>query len=201
MATTLKGLDEKEEKTVEIKFKTKLLICMIIPVVILLSMTVTPLLTLYNGTDIYIKANAYNSSDSFRGKNLSIEYSINHLDISKLPPSILTKQYKNNKVIYAYAVLKKNGEFYDVDYVTLKKPISNLYLKCSFNPYYEPDSSGTTNSKVYVNYNLDKYFLSENEGLVQNQQPTYENEIKWNYVAKLKVYKGYALLTDLIFKK
>jgi hypothetical protein len=197
----LKDLDEKEEKTMKINFKIKLVICMLIPVVILLSMTVTPLLTLYNGTEIYIKSNAYNSSDSFRGKNLSIEYSINHLDISKFPQSLLAEQYKNNNVINAYAVLKKNGEFYEVDYITLKKPTSNLYLKCFFSPYYPTNPNEGTNSKVYVNYNLDKYFLSEKQGLILSQQPKYENEITWNYSAKLKIYKGYALLTDVILKK
>jgi len=185
----------------KINFKTKLLICMLIPVVILISMTITPLLTLYNGTEIYIKANAYNSSDSFRGKNLSIEYSINHLDKSKFPPGILTKQYKNNNVINAYAVLKKNGEFYEVDYITLKKPTSNLYLKCFFNPYNEEYPNDKIASRVYVNYNLDKYFVSEKEGLTLTEQQKYESEINWAYLAKLKIYKGYALLEDINLKK
>jgi hypothetical protein len=184
-----------------INFKTKLLICMLIPVVILLSMTVTPLLTLYNGTEIYIKANAYTSSDSFRGKNLSIEYSINHLDKSKFTPDLLNKEYKNYNAINGYAVLKKNGEFYEVDYITLKKPTSNLYLKCFFSLYHEEDPNDKIDSRVYVNYNLDKYFSSEKEGLTPNQQPKYENEINWNYLAKIKIYKGYALLEDVILKK
>jgi hypothetical protein len=185
----------------KISLKTKLLICMIIPVVILLSMTITPLLTLYKGTEIYIKANAYNSSDSFRGKNLSIEYSINHLDRSKFPPNLLTKQYKNNNVINAYAVLKKNGEFYEVDYITLKRPNSDLYLNCFFRPYYTEDLGDKLDSKIYVNYNLDKYFLSEKDKAAPNEELKYENQINWNYSAKLKIYKGYAILIDVVLKK
>lgn len=185
----------------KVNFKTKLLICILIPVIILLSMTVTPLLTLYKGTEIFIKANAYNSSDSFRGKNLSIEYSINHLDRSKLAPDLLTKQYKNNNVINAYAVLKKNGEFYEVDYITLKKPTSNLYLKCFFNPYNVEDENDKIESRIYVNYNLDKYFLSEKEGLAATERQKNESEINWSYLAKLKIYRGYALLEDVSLKK
>lgn len=185
----------------KINFKIKLLICMLIPVVILLSMTVTPLLTLYKGTEIFIKANAYNSSDSFRGKNLSIEYSINHLDRSKFPPDLLIKQYKNNNIINAYAVLKKNGEFYEVDYITLKKPTSNLYLKCFFYPYNVEEQNGKIESKVYVNYNLDKYFLSEKEGLTTTEQSKYKSETNWDYLAKLKIYRGYALLENVSLKK
>lgn len=185
----------------KVNFKNKFLICMLIPVVILLSMTIIPLLTLYNGVEIYIKANAYSSSDSFRGKNLSVEYNINNLDISKLPPSLLTTEEKDKKITNAYAVLKKNDEFYDVDYITLKKPTSQLYLKCFVHPYYESEPKDKNNSKIYVNYNLDKYFLSENKDLVKNEYPNYQKEIKWDYAAKIKIYRGYALLTDLILKK
>lgn len=185
----------------KVNFKTKFLLSMIIPVVILLSMTVTPLLTLYNGTEIYIKANAYNSSDSFRGKNLSIEYSINHLDKSKFAPDLLTKEYKNNNTVNAYAVLKKNGEFYEVDYITLKKPSSDLYLKCFFNAYTEEDPYGKVDPSVYVNYNLDKYFLSQKEILSSTEERKYESQINWNYLARIKIYRGYALLEDVVLKK
>lgn len=185
----------------KINFKIKLLVCMFIPVFILFSMTVTPLLTLYNGKEIYIKAHAYSSSDSFRGKNLAIEYSISHLDKSKFVPDLLTKKYKNNNIVNGYAVLKKNSEFYEVAYITLKKPNSDLYLKCFFNPYTEEDSNGNIGSRVYVNYNLDKYFLSEKQVLTPNEQSKYESEINWNYLAKIKIYRGYALLEDVILKK
>lgn len=185
----------------KINFKTKLLICMVIPVVILLSMTVTPLLTLYKGTEVYIKANAYSSSDSFRGKNLSIEYSINHLDKSKFSTEILNKEYKNYNPMNGYAVLKKNGDFYDVDYITLKKPTSGLYLKCFFTLYYEDEPNDKIDPRVYVNYNLDKYFSSEKEGLTPTHEFKYESEMTWNYLAKIKIYKGYALLQDVILKK
>ncbi|GIM27992.1 hypothetical protein CPJCM30710_06580 [Clostridium polyendosporum] len=183
----------------ELNIKRKFLIVTLIPVIILLCMTILPLLTLYKGTEVSILANAYHSSDSFRGKNLYLEYKISNVTVDKLPDSIKTlNKNSNNRPINAYAVLKKSGDIYDLDYISIEKPKTELYLKCRVLPYFDESIDGFKKEDVYITYTLDRFFTSnENKSLNSYPENIEYNNNQWLYTAKIKIYNGYAILSDV----
>lgn len=185
----------------ELNIKTKFLIITVMPVIILLCMTILPLLALYRGTEVSILANAHYSSDSFRGKNLYLEYRISNVNADKLPYAMRTlNKDSNDRPINAYAVLKKSGDIYDLDYISIEKPKTKLYLKCRVFPYYDESTDGYKKDSVYITYTLDRFFISENKSLNPYPQNIEYNNNQWLYTAKIKIYNGYAILTDVKLK-
>lgn len=186
----------------ELNLKFKFIIVSIIPAIILLSMTIEPIITLYKGTEVSILVNAYYSSDSFRGKNLYIRYKFEDTNDDKISSVIkdLSKdsEFKNVK---AYIVLKKDGEIYDMDYISLKKPKDKLYLNCSLTPYYIDKNDKGNNISANINCNLDKFFISEDNYKLPIIDESNQNENKWSYIAKIKIYQGYGILTDVKLRK
>lgn len=172
----------------------KFLIAVSIPVIILLSMTVFPLISYFFGEEILLETEPYDPRDIFRGDHVILNYKINNINIDKLPGEVKKdyKKYRNKK---AYAVLKKTGTYYDVDYISIEKPKDGIFLSCklpryySFNPYL-PD----TEKIVRVYYNLDKFFVPENTGSVLEDMSR-----KGQLIARVRVYNGYPLLTN-VFK-
>lgn len=183
-----------------INLKQKFLICTLIPILILFSMTILPIMTLWKGEEIYLEVNAVNSSESFRGRGLYLNYKISQIEGSRIPASIKTEKNENNR-IQAYAVLKSNGKIYDVDYISKERPLGKRYLKCTLsiagNDQFTNDTSG------YARYNLDNFFttnmISEENYEQFDKSPNSKPEsIKWNYLAKIKIYNGYVLLEDVV---
>lgn len=183
-----------------INLKQKFLICTFIPILILFSMTILPIMTLWKGEEIYLEVNAVNSSESFRGRGLYLNYKISQIEGSRIPASIKTEKNENNR-IQAYAVLKGNGKIYDVDYISKERPLGKRYLKCTLsiagNDQFTNDTSG------YARYNLDNFFttnmISEENYEQFDKSPNSKPEsIKWNYLAKIKIYNGYVLLEDVV---
>lgn len=185
----------------KLNIKIKFLIVILIPIIILLSMTVLPLLTLYKGTEVGILANAHYSSDSFRGKNLYLEYKISNVNADKVPNSIKTLAKEScDKPINAYAVLEKSGDVYDLDYLSLEKPKTELYLKCQVPPYYDEKMWDSNKEPIYIIYTLDRFFVTENKFLSDDLKNAEYNSNNWLYTAKIKIYNGYAILTDVQLK-
>ncbi len=179
----------------------KYIIVSILPIIILFSMTVLPLLTYFNGQEVFIETKPVDPRDVFRGDYVYLEYKINEIDMNKVPDELKDKtgyvkeKYRNKQV---YVVLKKHNAYYDVDYITLKKPKDKLYLKAKYN-YTITNWEGVQNNNqkekimgIRVDYNLDKYFVPENTGK-QLEEKSRKGELQ----AKIKVYKGYALLVDI----
>lgn len=197
-------------KLAKINIKLKFVIVSIIPAVILISMTVLPIITLYKGTEINVLVNAYYSSDSIRGKNLYIDYKFENVPYDKLPDSIksLDKNSSFNRVD-GYVVLKQDGDAYDLDYVSIEKPKDKLYLKCSIMPYYKGDLYDTDYAKddnidnhsigADINCNLDRFFISE-DVITKEMDKSKNNTEQWSYTAKIKIYNGYGILEDVKLK-
>lgn len=182
----------------ELNIRLKFLIASLIPAIILIFMTILPIVTIYKGTEVSILVDAYYSSDSFRGKNLYLRYKFENVDYDKLPASIRDLNKNSNlKKVNAYAVLKKIGDIYDLDYISMEKPTDKLYLKCSILPYYEETPEGRNRITANINCNLDRFFVSEENITPPTMDRFEENADKWLYTAKIKIYKGYGLLTDV----
>lgn len=183
-----------------ISLKQRFLICTLIPILILFSMTILPIMTLSKGDEIYLQVNAVNSSESFRGTGLYLNYKISNIDGSKIPDSIRSEKNENN-MIQAYAVLKSTGKIYDIDYITKDRPYGKKYLKCTLSIAHNEQVMNDTTG--YARYNLDNFFttnkISEENYEQFDKSPDAKPEsIKWNYLAKIKIYNGYALLEDVV---
>jgi uncharacterized membrane-anchored protein len=175
----------------------KYAIGVILPLIILFSMTVKPLITYFNGQEIQIATIPYDPRDVFRGDHVVLNYKISEINIEKVP-SEFKEQNNNLRDKKLYVVLKKVGEYHEVDYATFEKPKDKLYLNSKYEytiTNWEEAKSESENQKITgirVSYNLDKYFVPENTGTELEDLSR-----KGDLTAKVKVWNGYAYLTDI----
>lgn len=181
--------------------KFRYLAAFIAMVVILLSMTIQPMLTKSMGKEIMIKTKPLDPTDVFRGDYVILNYEINEIPDEKLGEDILA--YRSNKDEYnpyedlrgknIYVTLKKNGDYYEVDKATLYKPKEDIYLKAKYYHSLFLQNMSNKASGIVVNYRLDNYYIPENTG-----KELEEKSSKGELLAKIKVYKGYGLLTEIV---
>lgn len=185
----------------KVNLRLKFLLASIVPAIILISMTFLPLITMYKGTEISVLVNAYYSSDSLRGKNLYLNYKFENVPYDKLPDEIKNLDKDSSfRRMDGYVVLKQVGNIYDLDYLSIEEPKNKLYLKCSIVPQYIEKPLGTNEITAYVNCNLDRFFISEENfplKEIDKSEGKLENPEQWLYVAKIKIYKGYGYLEDV----
>lgn len=171
--------------------KTKYLLAVLVPVLILLSMTVLPLKTLLGGQEILLKTIPVDPTDLFRGDYVTLNYEISQVDIKKLPEELKKESYDHyGKIIYA--VLKPEGKYYGVDHISLEKPKNGIFLKCRYE-YLETKGEWGNDSVLHVGYYLDRHFVPENTGM-KLEELSREGKL----VAKIKVLGDYALVMDVL---
>ncbi len=68
----------------------------IIPIVILLSMTALPLSALFFGEEIKLETEPYDPRDLFRGDYVALSYKINEVDIDKFPETLVEAAKKES---------------------------------------------------------------------------------------------------------
>lgn len=175
----------------------KFLICVGIPLLILVGLTATPLLTLMFGQEITIKTRPVDPRDVFRGDHVILSYEINEIPIDKAPAVFKTAdQWEQFRQVPLYVVLKKEGAFYTVDSAVFERPAEGIYLRAWFQQpvwsqtvvYSEPQNI----SGIQVTYNLDQYFVPENTGTTLEELAR-----KGQLTAWVKVWNGYSSLIDI----
>ncbi|KXZ38949.1 Uncharacterized membrane-anchored protein [Alkalithermobacter thermoalcaliphilus JW-YL-7 = DSM 7308] len=176
----------------------KYILSSIFPVTILICMTILPLITYFKGYEILIQTEPYDPKDVFRGDYVVLNYKINQVEIEKLPEEFINAtednwyKFRGKKL---YAVVKKDGQFYDVDYVTFEKPKGKLFLNCRYEyPIWDFESGkeNVTLKGAFLSYNLDRFFVRENTG------KTFEDMARTSKLkARVKVFNGYSLLVDV----
>ncbi len=178
----------------------KYIISMILPIIILIGMIITPLITYYKGNEIIINTKPYDPTDAFRGDYIYMNYDINDISLGQIPDGLIDEdnyyqeKLENKKL---YVVLKQEDRIYKVDYLTDKKPKDKIYLKAKYGRTITDWNENKENKKeniigIRVYYNLDKYFIEENTG-ADFEKKAREGKLK----AKVKVYNGYSLLIDV----
>lgn len=176
------------------------LVSFLILFLILISMTVEPVITNILGEEIFIKTKPIDPRDLFRGDYVQLNYEINDIDLEKLDEEIVKLKDKQEENSFRdlrgkklYVSLKKNGKFYEVDKVTLKKPEEGIFLKGKYeyplwDNNFQPKLTG-----IRIDYTLDKYFIPENTG-----NELEEKARNGQVFAKIKVYKGYSFLKEVV---
>ncbi|MCY6484137.1 GDYXXLXY domain-containing protein [Clostridium aestuarii] len=167
---------------------------------ILTSMTVRPIMTNMLGEEILIKIKPLDPRDLFRGDYVQLNYEINDIDSEKLDKEILKLKGENEyypfealKENKLYVSLKKNVKSYEVDKVTLKKPKEGVFLKGKYEYSLWHNNKKDKLDGIRVKYTLDKYFVPENTG-----EELEEKARKGEVFAKIKVYKGYSYLKEIV---
>lgn len=169
---------------------------LILPVIMLLGLTIFPITNYYLGTDIKLSAKAYTSTDSNRGKGIYLTYDISNVKKEKISKDIIELQNKNNGLVKeAYISLNKNGDVYDVTQVVLAKPKSGIYLKCSVYLAFEKDEKNGQVDVVNLNIPIDNFYPSNKKEFISSE---FKDETP--VIATLRVYKGNAVLKDVVKK-
>ncbi len=184
----------------KINDKKRVIIAGLIPMIILISMTIIPLYTIFYGEEILLETIPYDPRDIFRGDYVTLSYKIDEVSIEKFPEVLRDEEAQEEYLRKdIYAVLKKKGDFYTVDYMTYKEPKDKVYLTSKityFYPFMENRiDEDEIDRKIHMNYNLDKYFVPENTG-----KELEDMSRKGELVARIKVYNGYAILTEIFPK-
>jgi uncharacterized membrane-anchored protein len=103
---------------------------MILPIIILIGMTITPLMTYYKGEEIIINTKPYDPRDFFRGDYVYLNYDINDISLDQIPDTLIDKDVYHQEKLEdkkLYVVLKREDDIYKVDYLTDKKPKNKIY--------------------------------------------------------------------------
>lgn len=175
------------------------------PILILLGMTITPLLTIIFGEDVYLKTAPVDPRDLFRGDYVILQYEAEQLPLNKIDQGVLDyfEKKESQAIPYSpltvYTVLKETPEgIHEVSRVVKEKPEKGLYLKGTIKHMW------SWHEEVTVHYNLDKYFVPENTGRVLEDAirttSSDDNELT-NVVAVIKVREGHAILSDVKVNK
>ncbi|TCS83847.1 GDYXXLXY domain-containing protein [Tepidibacillus fermentans] len=166
-------------------------IVMIVPVLILLSMSFLPTMTYFFGEEILLKTKPLDPRDLFRGDYVSLRYEINDVPFNLFPEELKSgKEFSKFRDKDLYAILQRKGNFYTVEKISFTKPNHPYYLKAKVNLYGPLNEMSAQN--VYVDYQIDRYFVPENTGEDLEKQAR-----EGNLVAKVKVWHGYPLLMEV----
>ncbi|KAJ53697.1 putative membrane-anchored protein [Clostridium tetanomorphum] len=176
----------------------KYLLVSLIPLLVLLSMCIPPLLVQIYGETVQLESRINPGKDTFRGRVLYLDYKISSIDKNIVDSAIYTN-YKELKKDYinAYGILNKKNNYWHVSRITLEKPKKGqLYLKCSIPTYVLKENFNIDNikeQKIYINYDLDKYFTTDKtlyDTINDYNRISKPYEETYDYIVKLKIYNG-----------
>lgn len=176
--------------------KTKYLLAALIPLLILLAMTALPLRAYFWGQEIRLETIPVDPSDPFRGDHVILNYKISRVDGSRVPAELQKSgeefRYSGQKM---YALMVPQGEYFQVEKISLEKPAAGVYLPCRFQYREQLGVLGQEDTYLFDFY-LDRFFVPDNTGLAWE-----ELSRQGQLVARVRVFGGYALLMGIEEKK
>lgn len=172
--------------------KSGFIIALLVPLLILLSFTIKPLITLNFGEDISLRTIPVDPRDLFYGDYVALRYEIEEVPKEKLTENLLKEleQDSSARRVKVYGKLVQEDHVFTLEELTDKKPSSGLYLTGQMYRYSYLNEKNIT---VYpVDFNLNKFYVPENTG-------TAFEEASWQgqLTAHIKVKNGYALLRNI----
>lgn len=177
-------------------------ISLLLPVIILLTMTVKPLLTVLTGETIYLQTTPVDPSDIVYGDYVNLEFEIETLPLSLLDKG-LKKQLSKDQNYFnfdhdktVYITLKKNNKtnIYEATKVTENKPNSEVFIKGELSSYINQGDWDNDQSPkdVHVHIPIERYYVEDNTGTLLEKQSQ-----KGNLKAEVKVRNGFAVIRDI----
>lgn len=174
--------------------KNKLfLISLLLPVILLLSMTIKPLITINYGETIRLQTVPVDPSNLFYGDYVDLEFEAENIPINLVETTMRKKLEDNTYGSYpqddlkVYILLEHNNETttHQVTSLSLSKPKSGTYIKGILNPYIN-------DAKVRASIPLEQYYLEDDTGLELEDKAR-----KGELIATIKVRNGYAILRSV----
>lgn len=159
----------------------------LIPLAILLILAMSSYSIVYFGDEITLETVPFDPTDLFRGDYVELSYEIETVDESLVEWGTghsKSDRYYNEDM---FAVLKKDGDIYIIDFITSEEPETGIYLNCEVYSY---------GSSLQVDYNINRYFVKEGTGTKLEEAAR-----KGQLLGKVKVYKGRAVLVEIIEDK
>lgn len=172
--------------------RTLFLIALIAPILLLLSMTWKPLVTLNTGETILLETIPVDPRDILYGDYVYLQFAIEQFDKESLDPALLKKvTSKGTGTLTVYAVLEQQeGKLYGLKTVTMKKPSEGMFLKGTMYYYGEPNQFDKT---VYnADFLPDNFYVAENTG-TELEKLSQRGQL----LAEMKVKNGFAVLQDI----
>ena len=168
------------------------LISLIGPVILLLSMTIKPLITINYGETIRLQTVPVDPSNIFYGDYVDLEFEAENIPINLVESSLRkeledhTNGYSEDDLkVYIRLAYSNETDTHQVTNLSKSKPKSGTYLKVILHPsIYE--------EKVRVSIPLEQYYLEDNTGLELEDKAS-----KGQLVATIKVRNGYAILRSV----
>ncbi|WP_147533402.1 GDYXXLXY domain-containing protein [Bacillus marasmi] len=170
----------------------------LVPILVLIGMTVTPLYTLYKGQEIVLATVPVDPSDPFRGDYVSLRFEAEEIPLELVEQEILDKRNELNGTRVYVSLTKENG-VHRPSKVSLQKPEKGIYMKGNFQyigPAWDRVNQKETEDVLFIEYSLDKYFVEDNTGLEWERA-----SMKGDILAKAKVFNGYAYLLEIELKE
>ncbi|WP_017381041.1 GDYXXLXY domain-containing protein [Paenisporosarcina sp. TG-14] len=174
--------------------KNKLfLISLLLPVILLLSMTVKPLITIYYGETVRLQTVPVDPSNLFYGDYVDLDFEAENIAIDVVEKS-LRKRLEDNTTgsypqddlkVYILLAYSNETETHKVTSLTVSKPKSGTYIKGILTPYINE-------GKVRVSIPIEQYYLEDDTGSKLEDQAR-----KGELIATIKVHKGYAILRSV----
>jgi uncharacterized membrane-anchored protein len=170
----------------------QLIVASSVPVLILLGMCFTPVYTLATGEEIILQTIPVDPSDLFRGDYVTLRYEAEEIPKPLVDESVLKEMETRWGQLKVYVHLVEKDGIHTPSNVTLNKPAKGVYLTGKLD-YIGTNMNGV--EVAFIQYNLDKYYVEDNTGTEWELAST-----KGQILAKIKVNKGYAILTDIEMK-
>lgn len=173
------------------------IIALIVPIVILLSITWKPISTLNTGESIVLETIPVDPRDVLYGDYVMLQFAVEEFSKDKLDPQLIKEFSKHSGgKVPVYAILQKedNG-IYGLKSVTHKKPSEGIFLNGDM--YYydsEEDNEEYTevNQKYFANFLPDRFYVAENTGM-QLEDLSRQGQL----LADVKVKDGFAVLENV----
>ncbi|AXH99970.1 hypothetical protein DV702_09680 [Sporosarcina sp. PTS2304] len=169
------------------------LIALIVPILLLVSMTWKPLWTVNKGETVLLETIPVDPRDILYGDYVQLQFAIEEFGPDSIEPALLdklTSKYSGNLKVYAVLERQNSEELYGLKMITDKKPSDDLYLEGTMYYYGEPyDGSHTV---YYADFLPDRFYVSENTGTELEKLSQ-----RGKLLAEMKVKDGFAVLQDI----
>lgn len=138
---------------------------LLIPVVVLFSLTIRPLSAMLAGEHITLETVPVDPKDLFYGDYVQLELAIEEVDASLLEPPLAQKVVEDP--VYSgfpvYVSLRPKGQKFKAVKVTESAPSQSPYLKGMLRP--NTAYVNAAGKQVYrIDYQLDRYYVEEGTG-------------------------------------
>ncbi|WP_044641309.1 GDYXXLXY domain-containing protein [Risungbinella massiliensis] len=163
---------------------------LLVPVLVLLAMGAKPLYTVSVGEEIQLQTVPVDPRDPWYGVYVSLKFEVEEVPESKIEPDV-RQMMERQGIVPVYVLLQHNGKSHEISQVTGTRPSKGIYLEG--NIVSSLPNQSLDGSIYQIHYPaLEQYYVEEGKGR-ELEQMSQTGQL----VATLKVYKGYAILTNL----